>query len=408
MTDFPAHQAHSRDTRISIGFLNFAHAADHYVLLIYPTVVIGLEAVYAKTYGELIALSTAAFLAFGVFSLPAGWLGDHWNRRNMMALFWFGCGVSLFAAAAAPSLIWLAVALGSLGMFAAIYHPVGMSMLIEASNARGRTLAFNGVCGNMGVALAAGITALIASYLGWRAAFFIPGAICIVTGFVYLWAVATDSKGKAQRKAHPEIRLSRNATFMVFGLFVIIALGAGLAFNVITIALPKVIDERAGQGISLVAVGSIATAVFVVGGLAQLAVGRLVEYFSPHVLFVFVTLLLFAGAAWSVVAQGPMLLVALSVAMAGVYGQVTVNDIVLARYTADAWRGRVYAVRYFLVFLSAGAAVAAIAFLHARGGFDLVLLVTAGICLVFFLATLGLAFMVSGAENRNAVAVPAE
>ena len=105
MTDFPAHQAHSRDTRISIGFLNFAHAADHYVLLIYPTVVIGLEAVYAKTYGELIALSTAAFIAFGVFSLPAGWLGDHWNRRNMMALFWFGCGVSLFAAAAAPSLI---------------------------------------------------------------------------------------------------------------------------------------------------------------------------------------------------------------------------------------------------------------------------------------------------------------
>ncbi len=101
MTDAPAEKL-ARDTRISIGFLNFAHAADHYVLLIYPTVVIGLEAVYAKTYGELIALSTAAFIAFGVFSLPAGWLGDHWNRRNMMALFWFGCGVSLIAAGAAP------------------------------------------------------------------------------------------------------------------------------------------------------------------------------------------------------------------------------------------------------------------------------------------------------------------
>ncbi len=81
-------------------------------------------------------------------------------------------------------------------MFAAIYHPVGMSMLIEASKARGRTLAFNGVCGNMGVALAAGITALIASFLGWRAAFFIPGAICIVTGFVYLWAVADRQQGQ--------------------------------------------------------------------------------------------------------------------------------------------------------------------------------------------------------------------
>jgi MFS family permease len=409
MTDAPAEKL-ARDTRISIGFLNFAHAADHYVLLIYPTVVIGLEAVYAKTYGELIALSTAAFIAFGVFSLPAGWLGDHWNRRNMMALFWFGCGASLIAAGAAPSLIWLAVALTALGMFAAIYHPVGMSMLIEASQARGRTLAFNGVCGNMGVALAAGITALIASFLGWRAAFFIPGAICIVTGFVYLWAVATDKKGKAQRKSHPEVRLSRSATFVLFALFIIISLGAGLAFNVITVSLPKVIDERAGQGISLVMVGSIATAVFVVGGLAQLAVGRLVERFTPHSLFVVVTLILFVGAAWSVVAKGPILLVALAIAMAGVYGQVTVNDIVLARYTADAWRGRVYAVRYFLIFTTAGAAVATIAFLHARGGFDLVLLATAGICLVFFLATIGLFFLVSGAEARNAgaVAVPAE
>jgi MFS family permease len=408
MTDLSAQNPHSRETRISIGWLNFAHAADHFVLLIYPTVVIGLEAVYARTYGELIALSTAAFISFGVFSLPAGWLGDHWSRRNMMAAFWFGCGVSLLAAGAAPSLVVLAVALGALGMFAAIYHPVGMSMLIEASNARGRTLAFNGVCGNMGVALAAGITALIASFLGWRWAFFIPGILCIVSGFAYLWMVESDIKGKAKRKTNPDVRLSRNATFIVFGLFVIIAIGAGLAFNVITVALPKVIDERAGQGISLVAVGSIATAVFVVGGIAQLAMGRLVEYFAPHVLFVVVTLLLFVGASWAVVAQGPILLVALAVAMAGVYGQVTVNDIVLARYTADAWRGRVYAVRYFLVFITAGVAVASIAFLHVRGGFDLVLLATAGICFVFFLATLGLAVAVSGAERQKTVAVPAE
>jgi MFS family permease len=400
--------AFSRDTRVSIAFLNFAHAMDHFVLLIYPTVVIGLEAVYARTYGELIALSTASFIAFGVFSLPAGWLGDHWSRRNMIALFWFGCGVSLIAAGAAPSLVWLAVALAALGMFAAIYHPVGMATLIEASKSRGRTLAFNGVCGNMGVALAAGITALIASYLGWRAAFFIPGVVCLATGIAYLRFVESDGAGKAVRKSSPDVRLGRAATVVLFGLFVVIALGAGLAFNVITVSLPKLIDERAGQGISLLAVGGIATAVFVVGGLAQLAVGRLVEWFAPHVLFVVVTLILFTGAAWAVVASGPVLLVALALAMAGVYGQVTVNDIVLARYTADAWRGRVYAVRYFLVFITAGAAVATIAFLHARGGFDLVLLVTAGICLMFFLATLGLAVIVSGAERQKAAAQPAE
>ena len=111
--------------RLSIGFNNFAHAVDHYVMLIYPTVVIGLMAVYGKTYAELIALGTASFFAFGLFSLPAGWLADRWSRRNMMAVFYIGCGVSLIGAALAPNLIVLAIALFALGVFAAIYHPVG-------------------------------------------------------------------------------------------------------------------------------------------------------------------------------------------------------------------------------------------------------------------------------------------
>ena len=30
-----------------------------------------------------------------LFSLPAGWIGDHWSRRNMLAIFFFGCAGSL-------------------------------------------------------------------------------------------------------------------------------------------------------------------------------------------------------------------------------------------------------------------------------------------------------------------------
>ena len=73
--------------RVSIGFLNWAHALDHFVILIYPFVVIELQAVYGRSYAELIALSTPAFIAFGLFSLPAGWLADRWSRRNMMVAF---------------------------------------------------------------------------------------------------------------------------------------------------------------------------------------------------------------------------------------------------------------------------------------------------------------------------------
>ena len=404
----PNQAAADRSRRISIGFINFAHAIDHYVVLIFPTVVIGLEAVYGRSYAELIALGTASFVTFGVFSLPAGWLADRWSRRNMMALFYFGCGVSLAAASLAPNLISLAVALAGLGMFAAIYHPVGTAMLIEQATTRGRSLAFNGVCGNLGVALAAGITAVLASIIGWRGAFLVPAAICVLTGVAYLRLVPDDRHKSVKRDKTPDVRLAAWVAATVFGLFIVIALTAGLVFHIVTVALPKIVDERLGD-VSLILVGGLATLIFVFGALAQLAMGRLSEKFPLHILFAGVALWQFLGVLWAAYATGVTILFALAVAIIGIYGQVTVNDMVIARYTADAWRGRVFAVRYFLTFLVSGAAVSLIALLHGRGGFDLVLAVTATIALGFVIATAAIAVLVNGVEKERAPAPqPAE
>ena len=394
-------------TRRSIAFLNWAHALDHFVLLIYPTIVIGLEVIYQRPYSELIALSTAAFVAFGVFSLPAGWLADRWSRRNMMAAFYIGCGVSLAGISFAPTLTWLAVAMFALGMFAAIYHPVGMAMLIEASQARGRTLAFNGVCGNLGVSLAAGISALLATWLGWRAAFLAPAVICVATGVIYLWVTPDDRHHAKSRKSSPAVPLTPRGAVALFGLFTVIALTAGTTFQLLTIALPKIVDERLAANVPLLLAGSVATLVLVCGGLAQLCVGRLVERFSPHSLFAVITGLGFLGNLWAAYADGIALMVALAIAVAAIYAQVTVNDMVLARYTADAWRGRVYAVRYFLLFISAAVAIGMIALLHERGGFTLVLGANAAIAFAMFLATVGLALLITNVEARHA-AQPAE
>ena len=394
--------------RRSIAFLNWAHALDHFVLLIYPTVVIGLEVIYQRPYAELIALSTAAFVAFGVFSLPAGWLADRWSRRNMMAAFYIGCGVSLVGVALSPNLVVLALALFALGVFAAIYHPVGMPMLLEASQAQGRTVAFNGVCGNLGAALAAGVAAAIASWLGWRVAFLVPALVCIATGIAYVMLVPDDRHRTASRKTTADVVLSQRAALIMFSLYVMISLASGLTFNIISIALPKIVDERLGEGVSLLAVGWLATAVFMCGAVGQVVVGRLVEKIAPYQLFAVIVALQFLGILWAANSSGMMLILALAVTMVAIYGQVTVGDLVIARYTADAWRGRVYAVRYFLTFVSAGAAVSIIAFLHSRGGFDLLLMTVAGIAAVFLVGVLGIVFLVSGVERARRVAQPAE
>jgi MFS family permease len=394
--------------RVSIGFLNFAHGLDHYVMLIFATVVIGLALDYKRPYDELIALGTASFFAFGIFSLPAGWIADRWSRRNMMAAFFLGCGAALAAAALAPNLTLLAVALFVLGVFAAIYHPVGTAMVVGAAKHRGRTLALNGVCGNLGVALAAGITAELTALVGWRGAFMVPAAVCLLTGLAYLALVPDDRHRTSERSAAPDVRLTPWVAATVFGLFIIIAMSAGLVFNTVTIALPKIIDERLGEGISITWVGRIATAVFLCGAIAQLMVGRIVERYPPHLVFAAVALMQFAGVAWMAFAGGMLLVAALAVALAAIYAQVTVNDLVIARYTADAWRARVYAVRYFVTYIISGVAVSMIALLYGRGGFDLVLGVTAVVAFGFVIGTAAVAYLVNDVERVRRTVLPAE
>ncbi len=389
------------DRRLSIAFINWAHALDHFVILIYPTVVIALQVVYGDSYSTLIYLATASFVAFGLFSLPAGWLGDHWSRRHMMTVFFFGVGVSLIAAALSPSLSVLAVALFALGLFAAIYHPVGTAMIVEAATQRGRTLAFNGVCGNLGVSLAAGITAGLTALLSWRGAFAVPGVICVATGFAYLWFAPQESRHAAARSQSPDVPMSKTLAVVIFALFLLVAISAGLVFNTISVALPKIVDERI-SGISLIAVGGLTTAVFLCGAVAQLTVGRLVERFPPHILFAILAIMQFSGVVWSAYASGMTLLFALAFTMAAVYGQITVNDLILARYSADAWRARIYAVRYFVTFMISGVAVSMIAFLHARGGFGLVLGVTAVVALGFLIGAISIAILANGVEKARA------
>src|ERR1700716_516122 len=162
--------------RRAIGFLNLAHFLDHYVILIFPTVVIGLEAAYGRSYGRVLARSTAAFPACGLFALPWGWLADRWSRRNMIAVYFFGTGLCCILIGVSSSFETLALALFGMGLFAAIYHPVGTPMLVDIAKVRGRTMAFNGICGNIGVSIASGATALIVATFGWGVAFFLSAA----------------------------------------------------------------------------------------------------------------------------------------------------------------------------------------------------------------------------------------
>jgi MFS family permease len=249
---------------------------------------------------------------------------------------------------------------------------------------------------------------LIAAGAGWRAAFLVPAIACAIVGVAY-WRMTGEAGDRAADRARTaEVPMAYSIALAMFITFAVVSFSAGLIFNTITVAIPKIVDERFAQDIPLVFIGSVATMVLLFGGIAQLTVGRLVSKYPPHLLFVAIGAIQLLGVTWSVYADGIALLVALAMAIAGIYAQVTVADIVIARYTADAWRGRVYSVRFFLTFISSGAAIGIIAALHGYGGFFLVLAVTAGCAAVFLAAVLIVAMLANRAESDFRRVQPAE
>ena len=139
--------------------LNIGHFLDHLFMLIFATVAaLALHREWGLGYAALLAYATPGFFAFGVFALPAGWLADRWSRDGMMAVFFIGIGMASILTGYAQTPLQIGIGLFVVGMFAAIYHPVGLAIVTMKWRNMGMRIAANGVWGNLGVASAALIT----------------------------------------------------------------------------------------------------------------------------------------------------------------------------------------------------------------------------------------------------------
>ena len=356
----------SRTTQL---FLNFGHALDHLFMLIFPTVVIAMAPEFGRSYSEMLPLSLGAFIMFGACSLPAGWLADRWSRRGMMVLFFIGIGAASVLTGLAQSTWQIAAALTLVGVFGAIYHPVGIAMLVSGRTKVGRVLGVNGVYGNLGLAFAAVVAGALAYWIHWRAAFIIPGLISIALGVGFLLLVPDPGKqARAQRAAGAPLH-TRAVLLRVFGILLVTTMCGGIIFNSTTVAMPKVFDERLAALVNTtLGIGVLISIVYAIAAMAQLIVGYFLDRFPIKTVFVPVValqapLLILAGSTENYA----MLAVALAM-MFFIFGQVPINDAMVAAYTDEHWRARALAVRYVVSFGASAAAVPLIALMHRYSG----------------------------------------
>ncbi len=399
-----------RQRQIGFLYLNLGHFLDHLVMLIFATVAaLRLTGEWGLSYAELVPYATPGFIAFGVGAIVAGWIADRWSREGMIVIFFVGIGASTILAGFADTPLQMAVCLTLIGAFAAIYHPVGLSLVVQGRERTGMPLAVNGVFGNLGVASAALLTGFLIDTAGWRTAFFVPGVVSLALGCGYLWQL------RAARRAAPAAAagtrsasaagdgISRQTLIVVFAIiFFTTALG-GLIFQSTTFALPRIFAERlTGLADSATSIGVYAFAVFALAAVAQLVVGYLVDRHSIRIVFAAVALLqavLFAlmtrldGIAALLVAAGFMFVV---------FGQIPINDVLVGRLAKSHWRSRAYALRYVVTFSVMASAVPLIGWVHGRWGFARLFEILAFAAALIFVAVLLLPSAARYARARRA------
>jgi len=373
--------------QIEFLFLNIGHFFDHLFMLVFATAAaLILARDWGMSYGELIPYATPGFIAFAASSIPAGWLADKWSRQGMMAIFFIGIGLSSIATAAAQSPLEISFGLFAIGIFAAIYHPVGLSMVVQGREKTGMPLAVNGVFGNLGVACAALITGYLIDTTGWQSAFIAPGVVSVLIGFAYIGFLWTGQKpdttaaatAPSKRAGTDSEIIDRSLMIRLFAIVLFTTALGGMIFQSTTFSLPKIFEERllniAGTA---TLIGWYAFIVFTIAAFAQLIIGYLVDHYSIRTVFAFVAGLqaIFFAAMYQL--SGVAALLVAIAFMLVVFGQIPINDVLIARATKAEYRSRVYAVRYIVTFSISAAAVPLIAWIHINWGFSSLFLVLA-------------------------------
>ena len=382
--------------QLNFLFLNLGHFLDHLFMLVFATAALQLTMQWDMSYSTLIPYATPGFIVFGLGAIPAGWLADKWSREGMMVIFFSGVGVSAILAGMANNPWEIGICLTLIGLFAAIYHPVGISLVVQGRDKTGIPLAINGIFGNMGVASAALLTGSLIDLVSWRAAFIVPGVISVLIGllygmFIYAGRDAIHTKtAKSSQNIAPQ-SIPKNILFRVFSVIFFTTAIGGLIFQSTTFALPKVFEERlidiAG---SATMVGWYAFLVFSIAAFAQLVVGYLVDHYSVRTVFAFVAFLQAVFLASMIQLNGVAALIVAIAFMLVVFGQIPINDVLVGRMARSEWRSRAYALRYLVSFSVVALTLPMIAWIHGSWGFSVLFGVLAAAALLIFTAVLTL------------------
>ena len=338
---------------------------------------------FGLSYDEIIIYGTLGLFLFGAAAPLAGWLADKYSRSLIIIIYPFGVSLGAFLCFLSSSPIMLGFSIGVIGFFAAIFHPVGIAMLIRDSNKVGVRLGVNGVWGNMGVAAAPVLTGYIILNSNWQLSFLVPSLICLIFGIAQLRGFKEIDIKEEKIKQKTSNGLVEGWKIVLLSL-TMTTLAGGFIFGSLTFLIPRIFEVNlSGISVDIAITGLLAGIVYAIASLSQVGVGYLIDRYSPKIILGFVGIGQFFLIYLSSLYIDYALFFVMLMAMFFVFGQVPITDAILVRYVDDQWRARILSVK-FLINLCAGASVLPLVSLFLGYGYTFSDLLTILSCLAIF------------------------
>ena len=373
----------SRNLTLPDMYINIGHFLDHFMMLIFAKAAFDAGRHFGLGYDEIIIYGTLGLFLFGAAAPVAGWLADKYSRSIIMIIYPFGVSLGAFLCFLSFSPIMLGFSIGVIGFFAAIFHPVGIAMLIRDSKKVGFRLGVNGVWGNMGVAAAPVLTGFIILNSNWQLSFLVPSIICLIFGLAQL-------RGFKEIDIQEEKTKQKTSNGLVEGWKIVLisltmtTLAGGFIFGSLTFLIPRIFEVNlSGISVDIAITGLLAGIVYAIASLSQVGVGYLIDRYSPKIILGFVGIGQFFLIYLSSLYIDYALFFVMLMAMFFVFGQVPITDAILVRYVDDQWRARILSVK-FLINLCAGASVLPLVSLFLGYGYTFSDLLTILSCLAIF------------------------
>ena len=378
--------SHIRNKTVNDLFINISHFLDHFVMLIFAKAAYDAGQHFGVSYEQIISYGTLGLVLFGACAPISARLADRYSRSLMMVVYHFGIGVAAILTSFAQSLIGVMMGLALIGVFASIYHPVGIAILLKQNRKIGFRLGINGVFGNMGVAFAPLIIGLILLFDDWRMGFMLSGLFCLGYGLVFVANLKTEHDSQPTQSAKTNKYGFVDGWHRALLALALITSAGGFIFGGMTFLVPRYFElEMQNLTTSVAITGLLASIVYAIASFAQIGVGWLIDRISAKTVLLCIAVgqvvFVFLAASFSDLA----LLFFMIIAMSFVFGQIPITDAVMSRYVPDSWRGRILSIK-FLLNLCIGASVLPLSSFMLQTGYqmsDLFSVMSMIACLIF-------------------------